>query len=97
MWLLHNFPPFLLPLIGGGLAAVVFRFAGWRWALVVIAAFLLFTVMLSQRQAGWNDREIQGKEDAREAIKDANDARNDSDRHNADPERLRSQDGFRRD
>lgn len=95
-WLTYNIPVEIW--VVGASAAVFFiwRYFGLRAALGAILGFLVFIAQLRGRQQGWKERERKGNEDAQKAVRDARDARADSARINSDPERLRDNDGFRR-
>ncbi len=89
----------VLVLIGGWFLAA--RFLGASAANQIIAAAgSMFAALLYARRArqrGWEDAHEQGKKDAEQAIERARSARADAARRDADPERLREDDGFRRD
>ena len=87
-------------LIAGAAAAATFfiwRYLGLRVAIGAAVSMLLYVIHHRGRQQGWEAREQKGKEESYEAVKEANEARRDADLRNADPERLRESDGYRRD
>lgn len=89
----------VLALIGGWFLAA--RFLGVKAANQIVAAagsfFAALLYVRRARQRGWDDAHEQGKKDADAAIDRARSARLDAVRRDADPERLREDDGFRRD
>lgn len=70
---------------------------GLRISAAIGAVMVLLLHGRRQRQQGWQDAQKQGKRDADTAIERARDARADAGRRDADPDRLRSDDGWRRD
>lgn len=96
-WLSYKIPVEIM--FAGAAVAVFFiwRYFGLRAVLGAIIGFLLLLAKAAGRQEGWNKREEKGRKDAHQVVRKARDARADSDRINSDPERLRDDDGFRRD
>lgn len=88
-------PIFFAVFIAGIVA--VWRFFGLRVALAVGVIAIIIFANISGHKDGWKQREDKGRADAVKALRKANNARADSDRVNAQPDRLRGQDGFRRD
>ncbi|MFG1383257.1 hypothetical protein [Xanthobacter versatilis] len=84
-----------------GLALVLIRFFGWATALKIMTAvgavFAALAYGRRERQAGWEDAHAKGERDAQGALDQAGRARADADRRNAEPGRLRDNDGYRRD
>lgn len=71
--------------------------AGLRGVAAIGAVMVLLLHGRKQRQQGWKDAQEQGKRNAENAIEKARTARADADRRNSDVERLREDDGWRRD
>lgn len=96
-WLLQHTPVEVWLILGVGSAFALHRYVGLRAALLALGTAVLLIINAKGRKAGWDAREEKGKEDAENAIKEADLARRDSDLRNANPDGLRSSDGFRRD
>lgn len=83
--------------IGLTIALLVYRIWGLKAALAAATAALLATTYRRGQQTGWRDRQRKEENDAERSINRAGAARLDADKRNADPGRLRDNDGFRRD
>lgn len=96
-WLLDHVPLILLfaAAIAGGI--VTYRLGGLK-GLVAFGALVGAALLYRDgRQTGKADSQAEGRRDAQRTVSTAERARVDADRRNADPERLRDDDGFRRD
>lgn len=96
-WLIQHTPIELWIAVGAAAVFAVHRYFGLRAAASAAVAVFLFILNARARQAGWEAREEKGRKDAEKAVKESENARRDADLRNADPERLRESDGYRRD
>lgn len=90
----------LLALIAAGTLAgfvAILRAFGLKPALAALAAGALLFARRSGERAGANRQAAREQANADRAVDQASRARADADRRNADPQRLRDDDGFRRD
>lgn len=103
-WLVYG-TDWRLQAAGGGLVllgigAGLVRLVGLGNALKIMApAAAVFAALAygrRERQQGWADAAAAGERDARRSIDEARRARADAVRRDADPDRLRDDDGFRR-
>lgn len=87
--------------VGVAAVAAVWRYFGLRQALLLAGGVLLFVVGRKGKQEGraegYEARKNEEVRHVQEIAVEANRARNDADARNADPERLRDDDGYRRD
>ncbi len=104
-WLIYG-APWWLQAIGGAIFIVLVliplvRIVGLKNTLeigaIVGAVFGALVYGRRERQQGWKDAQSKGERDAQSAIDQASRARADADLSNADPGRLRDDDGYRRD
>lgn len=86
-------------LAGGvlGLLYLAYRFGGIKGLAGALVATAALFVYRKGRDEGRQAEVQKGREDAQVAINEAQAARRDAARRDADPERLRDDDGFRRD
>ena len=90
------------PMAATGLAVFLFvnRSFGFRNALMAAGTFLAAAVVAMSykrgRQHGWDDRRAKESRDAEELVNRIKRARHTARTRNADPERLRDDDGFKR-
>lgn len=68
----------------------------WRLAAAAVLALLSLGKLGSAYRKGWQDREQKGRKDALKETERAMRAADDADRRNADPRRVREDDGFKR-
>ena len=96
-WVLEHIPESLVVLGGAALIIAAWRYLGFRGAIgaaVVVVSALLYRGGRKEGRAAQQNKE---QDHAETAIKRADQARVIADRVDADPERLRDDDGFRRD
>lgn len=83
------------------LALALVRIFGLATTLKIMTAvgavFAALVYGRRERQAGWKNAHAKGERDAQGALDQAGRARADADRRNAEPGRLRDDDGYRRD
>lgn len=97
-WLEIHIPWEIWLALGLALVFVVHRYFGLKAAAATAVAALLFIIRTQGKQQGWNQREEKGQKDAQKFINDANAIRNESLRNSElHPDKLRDNDGFRRD
>lgn len=96
-WLIENVPFVVLFAAGVVLVVVAWRLLGIKGAFAALA--FLGTVLLyrSGRQDARADQVTKDRANADHAVKEASAARIDAAVRDADPDRLRETDGFRRD
>lgn len=80
-----------------GAAVLAYRLLGLRGALAALAAGAALFAYRSGERRGATRQAAKEKADADRSVDRAQRARADADRRNADPKRLRDDDGFRRD
>lgn len=107
MWefLLYVIPWYVQVAVVALFVAVMFLVAvkifGWervRRYLLPVAALLGAGALLSRsRQAGWKDKAKRDMREADKLIDKSRETRKQAEKDNADPKRLRDDDGFRRD
>lgn len=73
------------------------RVVGWQGALASLVGILAIAGLGAARRGGWEDREKEGGENVKRVLEEARKAREQSRVDNADPDRLRDDDGYRRD
>lgn len=86
---------FALAAVAG--VAVAYRFLGLRGALATLAAFALLLARTSGQKAGAAQQEMEARRALDKSKTKATRARNTAIRDNSADERLREDDGFRRD
>ena len=86
----------LAALAAGAIAKFV-RVVGWRGALTAAVAVLSIGALGAARRKGWEDREKEGRSNVEKVLDQARAARDKSRVDNLDPDRLRDDDGYRRD
>jgi ABC-type protease/lipase transport system fused ATPase/permease subunit len=96
-WVIQHAPIAVWITSGLGVVLFVHRYFGLRAAASAAVAVFVFILNARARQTGWKAREEKGRKDAEKAVKESENARRDADLRNADPERLRESDGYRRD
>lgn len=82
------------------LLGVMLRFIrvfGWKGTLAMLVGVLAVAGLGVARRGGWEDREKEGAENVKRVVEEARKARERSRVDNADPDRLRDDDGYRRD
>jgi len=103
--LIYDLPPWVLAIPGLAAAVFIFWFVhkrwGWKPALAaagaVITASLLKLIYRKGQQQGRSETLERLEEETDNAVKTADEVRARMHRDNADPERLRDNDGWRRD
>ena len=96
-WLIEHVP-FPVQFVGGlAIIYVAWRFLGIRGAAGALAALAALFVFREGRKDGRASEATINRKEAAHAVKEATTARVDAARRDADPERLREDDGFRRD
>lgn len=95
--ILYSVPWPVWAILGIIAAGIIYRLYGWKWALIILAAFGGSTALQKARQAGYKDREKREMQNANKAIDRANKARQKADEINADPNNVFKDDGYRRD
>lgn len=96
-WMLDHVPLVVILGVAAAAGVVLFRLGGWKAVLsfgVLIVATLLYR---DGRKTGRDDSQAEGRRDADRTVRRAEEARIDAQRRDADPDRLRDDDGFRRD
>lgn len=82
--------------LGIGLLFILHRFFGWRGLAAGLIALATLGLYRKGRTDGRQAIIEKEAEHADEVVREANDARTDARRRDADPERLRVDDGFKR-
>lgn len=83
-------------LVAGFLLRYV-RIVGWQGALASAVAIISIGALGAARRGGWEDREKKGGENVKRVVEEARRARERVRVDNTDPDRLRDDDGYRRD
>lgn len=95
--MIDSIPYIILAVFASAVVAVSFRYFGIKAAGLVAALSAIVGIYLIGRREGRADQSQEAAKDAVEIRNKASMARVESERVNADPERLRDDDGFRRD
>lgn len=95
--MIDSLPYIILAVFAAAVVAVSFRYFGIKAAGLVAALSAIVGIYLIGRREGRADQSQEAAKDAVEIRNKASMARVESERVNADPERLRDDDGFRRD
>lgn len=96
-WLVEHVP-FPVAFIGAlGIIYIAWRFLGIRGAAGALAGLAALFIFREGRKDGRASEVTSQRNEADHAVKEATAARVDAARRDADPERLRDDDGFRRD
>lgn len=96
-WLWYTVPWWVKIPVGLGIALVVWRLVGTKWAIVAGAVIFAALGYNKAAQAGWKAKEQRDMKDADKLIQKASQARSKAEKLAADPRHLRDDDGFRRD
>jgi hypothetical protein len=95
--MIDSIPYLILMLLVAAFVAVSFRYFGIRGAIAASFLSSMLAAFIIGRREGRADQSQEAAKDAVEIRNKASMARVESERVNADPERLRDDDGFRRD
>ena len=95
--MIDSIPYIILAVIAAAIIAASFRYFGIKAAGLITALLAFVAAFIIGRREGRADQSQEAVKDAVEIRNKASVARVESERVNADPERLRDDDGFRRD
>lgn len=95
--MIDSIPYIIFAVFAAAVVAVSFRYFGIKAAGLVTAMLAFIAAFIIGRREGRADQSQEAAKDAVEIRNKASMARVESERVNADPERLRDDDGFRRD
>lgn len=96
-WLGLHIPDWMYLIAAVVCAAVAFRYFGVKGAISVAAGFALLLARTSGQKAGAQQQQQEARRALDKTVIQATRARNSAIRDNASSERLRDNDGFRRD
>lgn len=96
-WFGLHIPDWVFLVAGVGAAAVAYRYLGLRAALAALAAVAVLLARTSGQKAGAEQRQKEARHAIDKVQKKATSARNTAIGRNASVDRLREDDGFKRD
>ena len=96
-WLIEHIPFWALFIAGVALTAVAWRLLGIKGTGLTLAALAAMLLYREGRKDARSDQITKEQDDANQSVREAGAARIDAVVRDADPERLRDTDGFRRD